>query len=128
MSNERDVETDLKNNLEVCQKIASSDVYAQHVYAALCNQQFFPKGAPQNDDTVWSCTWRYAGGLIAEIRNAHYHEPQHTGIEEDYIHWYCSGMGMLEGAVSEGVVTDEMRQMFNNMGWDIVAYPSEWGV
>jgi hypothetical protein len=124
----RDVEIDLKNNREVCEKIAASDVFAQNVYAALCNQQYYPHGEPQTDDTVWSCTWRYAGGIIADIRNTHLHKPQDTGIVEDYIHWYCSGMGYLDGKVEEGVVTREVRELFAAMGWDIVAYPNEWGV
>jgi hypothetical protein len=62
------------------------------------------------------------------IRNTHLHEPQNSDIREDYLHWYCSGMGFLDGAVDEGVVTDEVRKLFADMGWDIVAYPSEWGV
>lgn len=124
----RDLELELKDNAAVCQRIADNEVFAQHVYAALCNQQFYPQGEPQTEDTVFSCTWRYAGEVIANIRNHYYHEPQNTGIEEDYLHWYCSGMGFLDGAVEEGVVTDEVRQVFHEMGWDIVAYPSDWGI
>lgn len=125
---ERDVEQEIKANLGLCRRIAESETFAQHVYAALCNQQYYPRGVDEDTYDAWSCTWRYAGGIIADIRNEHLHEPQNSDIREDYLHWYCSGMGMLVGAVSEGVVTDEVRHIFYTMGWDIVAYPSEWGV
>jgi hypothetical protein len=123
-----DVEADLKSNTEVCQKIATDEVFAQHVYAALCNQRYFRSDVSHDEQEAWSCSWRYAAGLIAEIRNEHYHTPQNTGIEEDYIHWYCSGMGVLEGAAEEGAVTNDVRDMFTTMGWNIVAYPSDWGM
>lgn len=123
-----DVETDLKANIEVCQKIASDMVFAQHVYAALCNQRYFRSDVAHDDQEPWTCTWRRAGAIIADIRNTHYNEPQNTGVIEDYIHWYCSGMGFMEGAVDEGIVTSDIRQMFSDMGWYIVAYPSDWGV
>lgn len=125
---ERDVEEELKNNTAICQRIADSEVFAQHVYAALCNQQYYPHGVDQEHTDAWSCTWRYAATIIADIRNTHLHEPQNSDIQEDYIHWYCSGMGVLEGSVGEGIVTDDVRRVFHDMGWDIVACPSEWGV
>lgn len=124
----RNLEDELKQNVALCQRIAESEVFAQHVYAALCNQRFFPLDAPQTDENEWTCSWRQAGGIIADIRNAYYHEPQNTGILEDYLHWYCSGMGFLDGAVDEGVVTGDVRTAMYEMGWDIIAFPSDWGV
>jgi hypothetical protein len=123
-----DVEADIKACIGLCKRIAEDEVFAQHVYAALCNQQFFHRDVPHEQQEPWSCTWRHAGGIIADIRNTHYNEPQNTGIIEDYIHWYCSGMGFMASAVAEGVVTDDVRREFTDLGWDIVSYPNEWGV
>jgi len=49
---------------------------------------------------VYSCTWRYAGGLVAKIRD----------VGEDYLDFYCSGC--------EGDVDDEVRKDLNNLGWE----------
>jgi len=125
---ERSPDEDLKENAYACRKIAESELFAQHVYAAMCNQQYYQHGVDQTTTDAWSFTWRYAGEVIADIRNTHLHEKENSDIREDYLHWYCSGMGFLDGAVDEGVVTDDVRKLFAEMGWDIVAYPSEWGV
>ena len=48
----------------------------------------------------WSCSWRYAGGIIAHMRR-----------EGDYIDWYCAG--------DEGTVTGEIKEDFKQLGWTI---------
>lgn len=106
---------DLEYDLRTCDWIAEkckSDVYAQNLYAALCNNEFKKNELwPLLKDQRWSCTWRYAGGIIADIRQ-----------EGDYIDWHCSGIrdNYDCGYVAESVVTDEIREDLNRLGWLIV--------
>lgn len=101
------------------QKVKDSDSYAQNVYAALCNNEFQKQEVwPVLTDETWGCSWRYAGGIIADLRG-----------EGEYLDWYCSGMrGGDEpmvyelplnktGYVSEGTITDEIQQDLLRLGW-----------
>jgi hypothetical protein len=115
-----------KNNLEydllttdwILDKARAAESYAQNLYAALCNNEFQRQDImPVLRDDRWSCTWRYAGGIIADMRE-----------QGDYIDWYCSGMGSglgngdedgTKGYVSESVVTDEVRADLLRLGWTV---------
>ena len=118
---ERDLYEDLKADPEVMNKL-QDDRYAQNVYAALCNMRWQPQEVwPVLTEDYWSCTWRSAGGIVADLRP----------LGEDYMDWYCSGIGSglgngdpsgTKGYVSEGTVTDEIRADFARIGW----HPSEW--
>jgi hypothetical protein len=48
---------------------------------------------------IYSCSWRYAGGVVADIRD----------VGEDYINFYCSG--------NEGHVDAEVLDDLSNFGW-----------
>ena len=120
-----------KNNLEydllttdwILAKVRNSEVYSQNLYAALCNNDFQKRDLwPILKEEIWSCSWRYAGGIIADMRE-----------EGDYIDWYCSGIrGPLmddevngenfisKGYVSESVVTDEIRDDLFKLGWLVI--------
>lgn len=118
------LEWDLRTTEWMLEKVRSSDSYAQNLYAALCNQEFIKQEMwPLLKDQRWSCTWRYAGGIVADMLE-----------KGDYIDWYCSGMGGLAGGwdqdaetfaewsnrtkyVSEGYVTDEIRSDLKKLGW-----------
>ena len=52
-------------------------------------------------EEVWSCSWRYAGGILADIMG-----------EGDYMDWYCGGL--------EGTVDEEVEQDLYNLGWLVV--------
>jgi len=122
-----DSKTWMKNNLEY--DLRSSDyivekckneVYAQNLYAALCNNEFMRNEMwPILKGETWHCSWRYAGGIIADILQ-----------RGDYLDWYCSGIsstsidmgGSVEdnistGYVGEGEVTDEIREDLFKLGW-----------
>lgn len=105
------LEKDLFNNETIIRKCKHSQVYAQNLYAALCNNRFF------YGDNEWSCSWRYAGGIVAEL----------VGEGGDYLDYYCSGMASdhIKGCVSEGVVTDEIRLDLMKMGWEVKPYESK---
>ena len=128
-----------KNNLEwdlrttdwILEKVRSSDAYAQNLYAALCNMQWCKKEMwPLLKEDYWSCSWRSAGGIIADMQQ-----------KGDYIDWYCSGMGGVNqeydqketaeewsrrtGYVAESVVTEEIENDLNRLGWIPVPYKEE---
>ena len=111
-----DLEEELQNNPAIIEKCRNDKVYAQNLYAALCNMRWQKiEVIPILKEDLWSCTWRYAGGLVAGLRNQN----------EDYLNWYCSGIGADEhcsGYVEESVVTDEIREDLQSLGW----IPVEW--
>jgi len=114
-----DMEYDLRTNADMLAKVRSSDVYAQNLYAAMCNREFQRNDTwPILTDRRWSCSWRRAGGIVADMRQ-----------QGDYIDWYCSGMGGIsydpdegvkEGYVPESVVTDEIRADLFQLGWQVI--------
>jgi hypothetical protein len=124
------LEYDLRSNNWVAEK-CKDDVYSQHLYAVLCNNEFVKNDVwPILQDKRWSCGWRHAGGIVADIRE-----------QGDYIDWYCSGITgeeispeefdllgddqkmrykIIKAYVPEGMVTDEIRKDLLKLGWKIV--------
>lgn len=123
---DRDLEAELGECAWFLEKIRTRKDYAQHVYAALCNMRWQPAEViPILKDEYWTCSWRSAGGIVADFRNGF------EDVNEDYMSWYCSGIGdglgngdadRTRGYVPEGTVTDEIREDFATLGWR----PSEW--
>lgn len=122
-SRKNNMEYDLLTTDWILEKVRASDAYAQNLYAAMCNMQWRKREMwPELKEENWSCSWRYAGGIIADMRQ-----------EGDYIDWYCSGMGGLSqeydgeetneqwqartGYVPESVVTEEIERDLNQLGW-----------
>jgi len=86
---------------------------------------------PLLKDQRWSCSWRHAGGIIADMQE-----------KGDYIDWYCSGIRgeiteeelkdptdeqqafrkKIQAYVGEGTVTEEIRVDLLKLGW----IPQEW--
>jgi hypothetical protein len=126
---ENDLEYDLRTTEWILEKARSRDDYAQNIYAAMCNMRWQKLDViPILKDECWSCSWRSAGGIVADMLQ-----------QGDYIDWYCSGMGGLGGDwdkdsesfeewqsrtkyVPEGHITEEIKQDLNKLGW----VPSEW--
>ena len=120
---QNNMEYDLRSNEWILEKVRASETYAQNVYAAMCNNDFIklevvPILRQDPDRDYWSASWRYAGGIVADMRQ-----------EGDYIDWYCSGIGDglgngdvtgVKGYVPEGCITDEIRNDLQRLGWAIV--------
>lgn len=129
-----------KNNLEydllstdwILEKVRESNVYAQHLYSAMCNREFQQLDVmPILKGQTWACSWRHAGGIIADMQQ-----------KGDYIDWYCSGIRNTntmtaeefhnlteeqqmytkesDAYVSEGFVTDEIEKDLKKLGWIVL--------
>jgi hypothetical protein len=123
------MEYDMRSTEWLVEKVRNSDVYAQNLYAAMCNMRFQKLDViPILKEEYWSCSWRSAGGVVADLRG-----------EGDYIDWYCSGMGRYAALseedggleinqfeeskfVPEGTITEEIRQDLRKLGWKPVPY------
>lgn len=101
-----DLEKDLLQSDYIANKCISNSIYAQNLYAALCNNRFFYNGIQ------WTCSWRMAGGIVANI----------VDTNGDYMDYYCSGISTTNGYVTEGFVTDEVRADLLKLGWTIQSY------
>jgi hypothetical protein len=98
----------------------------------MCNNDFQRNDVwPLLKNQTWGASWRYAGGIIADMRG-----------EGDYMDWYCSGIQggatddmsaedqakynwYQENFVGESHVTDEIRQDLLKLGWIVVNSPDE---
>ena len=130
-----------KNNMEyelrstnwMLEKVKESRVYSQNLYAAMCNNDFQKLAVvPILKEELWSCSWRSAGGIIADMRE-----------EGDYIDWYCSGIrngpevfdqteydSLTDDQklyykeslayVSESTVTEEINADLKKLGWVVI--------
>jgi len=111
------LEYDLRSTDWILAKVRNSDSYAQNLYAAICNNDFQKREVlPILKDETCSYSWRYAGGIIADMRQ-----------EGDYLDWYCSGINdgatsYQNGYVSESVVTEEIEQDLLKLGWNVIQY------
>lgn len=72
--------------------------FAQHLYSALCNTDLYY----QDDPTPVGCSWRTAGGIVADLRDQN----------EDYVDFYCSDVA--------GVVYPEIAEALATIGWRAV--------
>jgi hypothetical protein len=122
------LEYDLRSTDWILSKVRASEIYSQNLYAALCNNSFIRNDVwPLLKNDSWGCSWRYAGGIIADMRQ-----------EGDYIDWYCSGirgdwsdeefaqateedqakyLEMKHKYTGEGHVTDEVQEDLLRLGW-----------
>ena len=109
------LEYDLRSTDWILEKVRNSEIYAQNLYAAMCNNDFQKRDVmPILKDETWSCSWRYAGGIIADMRQ-----------EGDYIDWYCSGIRNPKDKdgvdfVAESQVTEEIEQDLLKLGWNVI--------
>lgn len=126
------MEWDLLTTDWILKKVRADEAYAQNLYAAMCNNGFIKLDViPILTEKEWSCSWRYAGGIIADMRQ-----------QGDYIDWYCSGirnydydddetsakeltdeqkkrLETTDRYVPEGKLTTEIREDLQKLGWAI---------
>jgi hypothetical protein len=123
------MEYDLRTSQYIIDKVQGDVVYAQNLYAAMCNNNFIRNDVwPLLTGETWSCSWRYAGGIVADMKG-----------EGDYIEYYCSGIGNGDDLtdeqfnqldyeakeyyinskrfVNESVITEEIREDLFKIGW-----------
>lgn len=114
MDTRRNLEVEMSNAQWFVDKVCASPIYAQHVYAGLCNNEFLPLEVFSilKHDT-WACTWRMAGGIVADLRQ-----------EGDYLDWYCSGINDTSSkdnkSIQEGTITEEFAKDLEVLGWKVV--------
>jgi hypothetical protein len=130
------LEYDLRSTEWILEKVRGDDVYAQNLYAAMCNNEFIKREMwPLLKDQRWSCSWRHAGGIVADMKQ-----------QGDYIDWYCSGIKDIlsdedlasmtieqqeafktraNGYVSESLVTHEIEDDLYKLGWLVVKEKDE---
>lgn len=127
-----DLVEDIRNSPEIMAKIRAEDRrYAQNLYAAWSNMQWCKRDTwPILAEEYWTASWRGAGGIVADLRNQ----------GEDYMDYYCSGMrGGLgynpdddsdyfekTGYQSEGVVSEEIANDLDKIGWFPVPYNDDF--
>jgi hypothetical protein len=119
-SHVNNMEYDLLTTDWILEKVRTNETYAQNLYAAMCNNGFIKLDViPILKQEEWGCSWRYAGGIIADMQQ-----------KGDYIDWYCSGIrgGAIDDDesqtvwdekkyVPEGCITDEIRSDLQSLGW-----------
>ena len=126
------MEYDLRSTQWIVDKVKTNEVYAQHLYASMCNNDFTKNDVwPILTEKRWSCSWRHAGGIIADMQE-----------KGDYIDWYCSGIRdnkildddeyqaltkeqqesyvQMKSYVPESCVTDEIREDLLKLGWIVI--------
>lgn len=130
-SRKNNMEYDLLTTDWILEKVRVNDSYAQNLYAAMCNMRFvrkelFPYLRQDPDLDLCSYSWRYAGGIIADMQQ-----------KGDYIDWYCSGIRDISydeeenkawdgrNYVPEGVVTEEIEADLLRLGWIPVPWPED---
>lgn len=130
------MEYDLLTTDWILEKVRADEAYAQNLYSAMCNNGFIRlEVIPVLKQEEWGCSWRYAGGIVADMRQ-----------EGDYIDWYCSGirdsyqyspdeenftqkeldrLEVTKRYVPEGCITVEIRTDLQRLGW-AVAPDGDW--
>ena len=125
------LEYDLRSTDWILEKVRGDNVYAQNLYAAMCNNEFQRLDTwPILKGETCGYSWRYAGGIIADMQQ-----------KGDYIDWYCSGIRNSKddsadtfdlteeqiaiqkeqaAYVSESFVTDEIREDLEKLGWTVI--------
>jgi hypothetical protein len=93
-------------NSKKIRALCQDDVFAQNLYAAMCNVKWQHKDEKKD---WWGVSWRTAGGIVASLRDR----------DESYMDFYCSGIGSEEtkGYIGEGLVSKRIITALASIGW-----------
>jgi hypothetical protein len=101
------LEHDLKTTDWLVEKVTTDKSYAADLYSALCNNEYRKNEVwPILQDKSWSCSWRYAGTIIADIKE-----------EGTYLDWYGGG--------KEGNITEEVKNDLAKLSWMVLSPDDE---
>ena len=89
-----------EEDIKKIKPLLDNEKFAKELYSALCNMQWINI---EDSTKKYSCSWRYAGGLVAELRER----------GESYMDFYCSG--------NEGYVSPLVETILKEIGW--IQYP-----
>ena len=108
-----DLERDLYDSQFIREKARDNDIYCQHLYATLCNNEFIKAEvlsilAAEH----WSCSWRHAGGIAASLYDG--------SFSGDYMRYYVSSFADSVDYITEGNVDEEVREDLKKLGWYVV--------
>lgn len=121
------LEQDILASELLIKKCQENHVYAQNLYAALCNNDFMKLDVWEIlKDTKESMSWRHAGSVVSELVH-------HNDVDNiDYMEFYCSGISspddnyninsVVDGLtnrtyVAEGIVTPEIEADLKTIQW-----------
>lgn len=84
--------------------LLKNEVFACAAYQSFCNEVYINEHRER-----FSCSWRYAGGLIAELRDE----------GEDYIDYY---MDFVKGELFDQTEQHKntIQQIYNRLGWRLL--------
>jgi len=107
------LEADLFDSQYIRDKARNNDIYCQHLYATLSNNEFIKAEvlsilAAEH----WSCSWRHAGGIAAALYDGTF--------SGDYMRYYVSNMMDSNDYITEGMIDEEIREDFKKIGWYVV--------
>lgn len=105
------LEWDLRTSDVMCARV-KNDEYAKKLYSALCNTDWLPIAVipllrQHPDKDMWGCSWRSAGGIVANMRE-----------QGDYMDWYCAGQ--------EGHIDPEIAADLKQLGWQGINSEGTW--
>ena len=111
------MEQDLLQSAQIRQRVKDSGVYAQNLYAALCNTTWQKNEAWEIlKGSHWSISWRGAGRVVSLLKE-----------EGNYMDWYCSGLvkgydneDLEPGYMPEGTVADHILNDLRELGWTLI--------
>jgi hypothetical protein len=81
--------------------LCQDDDFAAALYTALENQDWI------KDGEVFGCSFRYAGGLVADLRDKN----------ECYLGWYCSKPRDCSYITDEHAIRQDVRDALAGLGW-----------
>lgn len=101
------LERDLVANEAIREAVQTDRTFANELYAALCNNQFIHVRMGDHENDYWSCTWRYAGEIVAHIES----------LGGDYMDYYCTG--------NEGTISPRVESALAAIGWSGRPWPKD---